>query len=223
MTIATGNPAPNAILQGEYYIQLPQSSIDLVNGSHVNNKLTMLLGAADLRALSPMEVKHDILDITHQDSPFNQLVPNFNLSSCYTDSSAIYGELKLLVVRIALDTIHQILFMVLVPSYSIEPHNVLDHIWQCYVNTEGKTVQLSTQVYYSIFLNAICLFCNLEEYPINLAGIFQDHIDPSMQKGFHSHYPQYGQSHTKVAITQWLILVDMLNTRIKAKNNLTNI
>jgi hypothetical protein len=201
MTIATANPAPNAILRGEYYIQLPQSSVDLVNGSHINNKLTTWLGATDLRALSPMEVKHNILDITHQDGPFNLLAPNFNLSSCCTDSSTIYGELKSLVVRIALETIHQILFMVLIPSYSIEPHNVLDHIWQCYANTEGKTVQLSTQMYYSTFLNAICLFCNLKEYPINLARIFQDHIDPSMQKGFRSRYPQYGQSPTKVAIT----------------------
>ncbi len=92
-------------------------------------------------------------------------------------------------VHLALDRIHQILFMVLVPGYSIKPHNVLDHIWQCYINTEDKTVQLSTQVYYSTFLNAISSFYNLEEYPINLAGIFQDHIDPLMQKGFRSHYP----------------------------------
>ncbi len=79
--------------------------------------------------------------------------------------------------------------MVFVPGYSIEPHNVLNHIWQCYVNTEGKTIQLSTQVYYSTFLNAICLFYNLKEYPIKLAGIFQGHIDPLLQKGFRSHYP----------------------------------
>ncbi len=30
---AAANPAPNVVLRGEYYIQLPQSSRDLVNGT----------------------------------------------------------------------------------------------------------------------------------------------------------------------------------------------
>jgi hypothetical protein len=143
--------------------------------------------------------------------------------SCRTDSTAVYGELKSLVVHLALDTILQALFMVLIPDYLIKPHNVLDHIWQCYIDADGKTVQLSAQVYYSTFLNAICSFYDLEEYPINLAGIFQDHIGLSLQKGFHSHYPLYGQTRTKLAITQRLILFAMLNALIKAENDLTNI
>ncbi len=100
---------------------------------------------------------------------------------------------------------------------------MLDHIWQCYVDNEGKPVQLSAQVYYSTLLNAICSFYDLEEYPINLAGIFQDHINPSLQKGFRSHYPNYGHSCLKAAITQQLILVKMMNALIKAKNNVMNI
>jgi hypothetical protein len=83
--------------------------------------LTTWLGAADLFALSPKEVKRDILDITHQDGNFDLLAPNFNLSSCCMDSSAVYNELKLLVVRLTSYTIHQTLFMVLFPGYSIVP------------------------------------------------------------------------------------------------------
>jgi hypothetical protein len=91
------------------------------------------------------------------------------------------------------------MFMVLVPGYPIKQHNLLDHIWQCYVNANGKTVKLNEQIYYSTFLNAILSFYDLEEYPINLAGIFQDHINPTLQKGFSSHYPLYGQTCTKLA------------------------
>jgi hypothetical protein len=89
LTTATTNPSPNAILRGEYYIQPPQSSVNLVNGSHVNYKLTMWLGAADLCTLSPMEIKQEILDNTHQDGPFDLFVPSFNLPSCRMDSTAI--------------------------------------------------------------------------------------------------------------------------------------
>jgi hypothetical protein len=62
------------------------------------------------------------------------------------------------------------MFMELVPGYSIKPNNVLEHIWQCYVDADGKTIKLGAQVYYSTFLNAIRSFYDLEEYPINLVG-----------------------------------------------------
>ncbi len=178
---------------------------------------------ADLRTMSTTDIQWEILDIMHQDGPFDRLAPSFNLSSCHTDSTAMYGELKSLVVHLALDMIHETMFMVLILGYSIELHNLLNHIWQCYINASRTTVRLSAQVYYSTFLNAIGLFYNLEEYPINLAGIFQDHINPLLQKGFHAHYPLYGQTRTKAAFTQRSILVDMLNALIKAENNLTHI
>jgi hypothetical protein len=221
--VAAAANAPNVILRGEYYIQLPQSSRDLLNGNQVAYKLTSWLGPSDLRAMSRDDVQRQILDITHQDGPFDLLTPSFNMTSCRTDSTAAYGELKSLVVRLASDTIHRTMFMELVPGYSIEPHNVLDHIWQCYVDADGKTVKLGAQVYYSTFLNAIRSFYDLEEYPIDLAGVFQDHIDPSLQKGFRAHYPLYGQTRTRAALIQRSILVDMLNALIKAENDLTNI
>jgi hypothetical protein len=224
---AAANPAPNVVLRGEYYIQLPQSSRDLIKGAGGRYKLTSWLtswlGPADLRTLSTINVQRKILDITHQDGPFNLLAPSFNLTSCCTDSTAVYGELKLLVVRLASDTIHQTMFMELVPGYSIEPHNVLEHIWQSYVNADGTTVQLGAQVYYSTFLNAIRSFYDLEEYPIDLAGIFKDHIDPLLRNGFCAHYPNYGQTRTRAALRQQSILVDMLNALIKAENDLSNI
>ena len=66
-------------------------------------------------------------------------------------------------------------------------------------------------------------FSDLEEYPIDLAGIFQDHIDPSLKNGFRVHYPNYGQTRTRAAQPQRTILVDMLNALIKAENNLNHI
>ena len=126
-------------------------------------------------------------------------------------------------VRLASETIHQTLFMDLVPGYSIKSHNVLDHIWQCYVADDGKPVVLTAQVYYINFLNYICSFYDLEEYPIDLAGIVQDHINPFLQKGFRSHYPAYGNTRSKAAITQCTILVEMLNALIKDKNDVKNI
>ena len=94
---------------------------------------------------------------------------------------------------------------------------------ECYVDVDGNTVKLGAQVYYSTFLNAIRSFYDLEEYPIDLAGIFQDHIDPTLKNGFRVHYPNYGQTRTRAAQQQRTILVDVLNALIKAENDLNHI
>ena len=197
---AGAGPAP--LLRGEYYIQLPQGTRDVTNAAGNVRRLSTFLGVDDLRTLSVDEVRRDILHQTHQDGPYDLLAPSFNLTSCRTDSQTVYGELKSLVVRLASETIHDTLFRVLVPGYSIEPHNVLDHIWQSYVNADNKAVTLSAQAYYTTFLNAIRPFYDLEEYPIDLAGIFQDHINPSLQKGFRAHYPLYAWTMMKRGINR---------------------
>jgi hypothetical protein len=153
--LTTIRPAPSTILRGEYNLELTQHSVQLTNGLGNAYNLTTYQGPSDLRTLSPDEVKQTILNKTHQGGPFDLLKPAFNLTSCQRDRSVVYGNLKTLIVKLALSTVHEQLFSVLVPGYSMEPHMVLDHIWQSYVDEKGVPVRLSAQVYYSTFLNAI--------------------------------------------------------------------
>jgi len=217
------DPAPNCVLRGEYYIQLPQDTVDLVNAAGNAYRLTTFNGPADLSTLTTDDVSRFILSATHQDAPYDLLEPVFNLTSCRTDSRVIYGELKSQVVRLASPTIHQQLFEVLVPGYTLEPHNVLDHIWQSYIDADGTQVRLTAQVYYTTFLNAVRSFYDLEEYPIDIAGIFMDHIDPSLQKGFRMNYPDYGKARPRAAMAQRTLLTDMLTALIKTEASVDNI
>jgi len=217
------DPAPNCVLRGEYYIQLPQDTVDLVNAAGTPYRLTTFNGPTDLCTLSMDNVRLLILDATHQDAPYDLLEPVFNLTSCRTNSRVIYGELKSQVVCLASPTIHQQLFEVLVPGYSLEPHSVLDHIWQCYVDAEGTQVRLTAQVYYTTFLNAVRSFYDLEEYPINITGIFIDHIDPSLQKGFRMNYPDFGKARPRAAMDQRTLLTDMPTALIKTEASVDNI
>ena len=195
------DPAPNTTLRGEYYIQLPQDSIDLTNGAGNPYRLTTFTGAADLRTLTVKAVQRNVLDTTHQDGPYDLLAPSFNLTSCRTKSTVTYGELKNQVIKLASATIHQQLFEVLVPGYTLEPHNVLDHIFQSYIDNDSNHQRLSAQVYYTTFLNAVRSFYDLEEYPIDIAGIFMDHIDPRLAKGFHLNYPDFGKARSREALS----------------------
>jgi hypothetical protein len=104
----------------------------------------------------------------------------------------------------------------------MEPQTVLDHIWQCYIDENGSAIHLSAQVYYATFLNAIQSFCNLKEYPINIAGIFMAHINPIYAKGFCANYSAHGQARECLAITQRRILIEMLQVLIKAEAAVMN-
>jgi hypothetical protein len=95
----------------------------------------------------PETVKLEILDETHQDGPFDLPEPPFNIPSCQTDSSVVYGTLKRRVVLLASDSVHELLFSELVPGHSMEPHSVLEHIWQSYVDNKGTHIRLSEEVY----------------------------------------------------------------------------
>jgi hypothetical protein len=100
---------------------------------------------------------------------------------------------------------------------------MLDHIWQCYINKNGSAIHLSTQVYYTTFLNAIQSFYDLKEYPINIAGIIMANIDPIYAKGFCANYSAHSQACEHLAITQHCILINMLQALIKAEAAVTNI
>jgi hypothetical protein len=88
-----GPAALNANLWGEYYIQLLQNTKDLTNNKNTQYCLTFYLGGDDVCTLPPADVKRTILDVTHQDGPYNLLVPSFNLTSCQTKRITVYGEL----------------------------------------------------------------------------------------------------------------------------------
>jgi hypothetical protein len=191
----------NTVFWGEYYLQLPQTRVQLTNAAGNQYNLSTFHGPQDISTLLADEVRRQILDITHQDGPFELLAPAFNLSLCRTKSDRIYGKLKTIVVKLASPTIHDQLFLVLVPGYLVEPHMVLDHIWQNYTNAEGVQHRLGAQVYYTTFLNTIWSFYDLEEYPIDIIGIFLAHINPTYASGFWSNYPNHGKIRSHVALT----------------------
>jgi hypothetical protein len=100
---------------------------------------------------------------------------------------------------------------------------VLDHIFQSYIDQDGNHQRLSAQVYYTTFLNAVRSFYDLEEYPIDIAGIFMDHIDPRLAKGFRINYPDFGKARSRNALDQRTLLTDMLGALIKSETSVTNI
>jgi len=218
------DPPPACVLRGTYYIELPQGTVQMTNGAGNAYNLTTYIGPADLTTLSSEDVKRDILDETHQDGPFDLLEPSFlTPSTCRTDSTTIYGTLKTRVVTLASESVHRLLFSALVPGYSMEPNSVLDHIWQTSTDDKGVPVRKSAQVYFSAFQNAMRSFYDMEEYPIDVAGVFMSHIDSTLMKGFKARYPDHAKIRDRSAVIQRKILYEMLAALSQAESDVSNI
>jgi hypothetical protein len=78
-------------------------------------------------------------------------------------------------------------------------------------------------VYYTTFLNAIRSFYDIEECPIDIAGVFMSHIDPTYSKGFKSLYPNHAQIRDRSAVVQRRILSEMLTALLQAETNVSHI
>jgi hypothetical protein len=50
-----------------------------------------------------------------------------------------------------------------------------------------------------------------------------DYIDPTLAKGFHTNYPDFGKACPRAALTQRTLLTDMLSALIKTENNVSNV
>lgn len=92
-------------LRTEYYLELPQTTRVMVNNNNVTYNLMTFHGAADLRTLSPADVKTQILDATLQDGPVKLQPTSFGLTSARTDGRALRAEINEKILRLAYRTV----------------------------------------------------------------------------------------------------------------------
>ena len=87
--VAPGDPAPVTVLRAEFYMELPQSTVQVNNNNGVPRALTTWHGAADLSTLTPEQVMTDILSPCLRDSPILLSNADFNLPGIVRTSHVI--------------------------------------------------------------------------------------------------------------------------------------
>jgi hypothetical protein len=124
-TFVNVNPAGPTILWAEYYIKLPQTSRQLLNGTGTTYNLLTFHWPSDLCTLSPAQVQAQLLDVTFQDGPIDLQPASFNLSSARTDSNKMRLDIEAKILQLAFSTVCNTLFFELCPAYSSQPHALL--------------------------------------------------------------------------------------------------
>jgi hypothetical protein len=101
-SLITVDPYPiSSTLRVMDYIELPQSSQGIMNGSGVAYNLNSYLGPADLRTLTLEVVRTTILNPVLQDGPVLLEASNFNLQNANTNTSEIGLEIDGKILKLA--------------------------------------------------------------------------------------------------------------------------
>jgi hypothetical protein len=171
-------PGPT-VLRSTFYIELPQTSVGLVNDSRVNYTLLTFNRPADLRTHTPAKVRAQILDLTLQHDPLDLLPPSFNVRTARTDSTTLDIDIDSKILRLTFATICNTLFMELCPGYSNQPHMALDHIRQVHVNAVGNQVPSTVKAYFQQLMSMTCPFSSQQEFPVSICQKYMDGLDPN--------------------------------------------
>jgi hypothetical protein len=115
--VTVNNTGPTT-LRIKYYIELPQSTCQMMNGNGNAYNLTTFLGTAYLHTLTQQHIQAKILlDHTLQDGPVELQPASFGATSARTDSLAIQDKIQSKIICLAYQSICQTLFLELCPGF----------------------------------------------------------------------------------------------------------
>jgi hypothetical protein len=208
------------ILQAEYYIELPQMSRQLLNGTGTAYNLLTFHGPGDLWTLSPAAIQAQLLDVMLQDGPVGLQPACFNLSSARSDSTELRSEIKAKILRLSFLMVCNTLFLELCLGYSSQPHTAIDHIHQIHSDSNGNQVASLVQAYFQQLMGAAWPFSSQWDFPVSVCARFQEGLDPRLQTGFHWYFPQHSVVQLLNMTHQRKTLQAMLQAAQQAKDNL---
>ena len=208
------------VLRTEYYIELPQTSVPMMDGPGNAYNLLTIHGPEDLCTMSPAEVQALILDVTFQDSPVDLQPSTFNLTSARTDSSKMRSGIEGKIVRLASATVWHTMFLELCPGYSMQPWAAINHVHQVYTDCDGNQVVSMVQAYFQQLMGAAHPFSGIRDFPVSLCARFQDGLDSRLQIGYRQNFPQHSVVQLLVAAHQRKTLQAMLQAAQQAEDNL---
>ena len=205
------------ILRVDYYIELPQTSVAMVNNVGNPYQLVTYHGPDDLRTLTPEQVTRDILQQVHQDNPLLLRASQFNLTAASTDSIELMSSINDRILRLAYPQIVHSLFNELCPNYSDQPHAALEQVKQTFTDQDGVTHTSSVHAYYQKMRAAARPFSSQPTYPVSLCNKFIDGLDPRLMQTFRDNYPGWGIIHPLDGRTQKQELTRILAAAVQAE------
>ncbi len=194
--LITVNPYPvSLILRESYYIELPQGTQAMTDDAGLAYTLVSYLRDADLRTMTPEEIKCVILEPVLQDGPVLLVPSNFNLPEVNTNLAGIGAKIDGKILKLAWHQVCASVFNELFPGYSNEPQAAIEHIRQCYQDSEGNNVCTTVFIYFQRMMNVMRPFAGNARFPKSLCNALIDGLDKRLVPIFRRNYPDHAVLH----------------------------
>ena len=192
----------NTTLKTMYYLELPQTSVDIANGAGAMRSLVTFHGTADIRTLSVQEIRTEILEQGPYDGPIDlSAAPDFATEATIDDE-----DIEMLVVkkifRIGFPSILRAVFTNLCPNFSDKPQANVENVSMSIQDADGNNVVLSVNNYNVRFWSAIRTFMFEETWPIDCAAQFMKGLHPDLRKKVEAAYPNWHHQHPRDSFSQ---------------------
>mmetsp|Transcript_34260 Transcript_34260/g.74141 ORF Transcript_34260/g.74141 Transcript_34260/m.74141 type:complete len:298 (+) Transcript_34260:318-1211(+) len=140
----------NHTLEATFYVELPQSGAQVLDGNGNPRNLVTWHGAADLTTLSVDQVKADILANVPYATPIELNPGAFNVpNAALVDPDKLEVEIEKRVLLLAMTTVEKDVFATLCPNFSSKPHAILEHMKQANCDEDRNIIVQSFQQYYT--------------------------------------------------------------------------
>ena len=210
---ATGN----TILRAMYYLELPQTSVDLANGAGVIRSLVTFHGTADIRTLSVLGIRNEIIEQGPYDGPIDlSAAPDF-ATEATVDDEAIETAIIKKIFRIGFSPIIRAVFINLCPNFSDKPQANVENVSMSVVDPDGNNIVLSVNNYNVCFWGAIRTFMFEDTWPIDCAAQFMKGLHTDLRKKVEAAYPTWHQQHPRDALSQRTALAVLLRHATRAE------
>jgi hypothetical protein len=184
-----------SVIKSMYYIELPQTSVNMTNGAGAAYVLTTYHGPADITLMTAKQFLVNIINPCLQRGPISLSHANFNLQEANTDSTTVKDQLinKILVLGYA--SICTSVFAILCPGYSNQPHAILDHIRQASPRPDGQIIVASVHEFIQHFISASRPFAAQKTLPISICDHIIHNLDRRIIPSFHKLYSDHSMPH----------------------------
>jgi hypothetical protein len=215
--ITIPNYGPTVLCIG-FYLELPQTTIAMMDGHYIAYNLTTWHGVADLTTLTSNEVCMLILEPCLQDGPIALCPANYNLGNANIDAVTVCETIHAKILCLGFKQICASIFAQLYPGYSDQPHAVLEHICQTSTGFDGQPVTATVIEYSQRMLNAARPFATQARYAISICNHFIQGLDKTLLTSFQKMYPYHSTVHDLLGSYQRHMLPIILAAAQAAKD-----
>ena len=194
--ITVKNPS-NTKLRTTYYLELPQTTVSVLDGNGNARNLLTWHGADDLRTLSVADIKAQIIDVGLHSMPCNLLQSNWNVTDCQIDTTDINQEIDKMIIKLAVESVEDCVFRQLCPGYTNKPHAAVEHIKQVSYDADGVASVLSIWEFHNRLTEAHRPFAQNAEHPVSMCNIFIDGMEHKIRSAFNELYPDNNEPHDR--------------------------